>query len=98
MVKACQTHLMDYTAVDKEEYRSLLKDWRWKERRREILERDDYTCQRCYADRSDDVMLNVHHRYYIEGHKPWEYPDDALVTLCEECHRKEHENNDIDVY
>lgn len=36
--------------------------------------------------------LNVHHKYYIRGKKPWEYPDDeALVTLCEDCHKKRHE-------
>lgn len=26
--------------------------------------------------------LNVHHHYYINGKKPWEYPDEALLTLC----------------
>ena len=35
--------------------------------------------------------LNVHHRYYVTGLKPWEYDDDALVTLCQECHQKRHE-------
>jgi 5-methylcytosine-specific restriction endonuclease McrA len=84
--------------MNKEEYNSLLQDWRWKKRRREILERDNYTCQECYADRSDDVILNVHHKYYIDGYMPWEYPDEALITLCEDCHRMEHEYNDIDVY
>ena len=84
--------------MDKKEYGILLKDWRWKERRSEILQRDDYTCQRCYADRSDDVLLNVHHKYYIEGRMPWDYPDDALVTLCEECHKREHQENEIEIY
>ena len=35
--------------------------------------------------------LNVHHKYYILGKKPWEYEDNALVTLCENCHHKRHE-------
>jgi hypothetical protein len=30
--------------------------------------------------------LHVHHRYYLRGKKPWEYDDDALTTLCEDCH------------
>lgn len=38
------------------------------------------------------VGLNVHHKYYIQGHKPWEYENDALVTLCEDCHKRWHEN------
>ena len=41
--------------------------------------------------------LNVHHEYYINGHKPWEYEDQALVTLCEECHGKRHKS-DIPIY
>ena len=36
--------------------------------------------------------LNVHHTYYIKGHKPWEYEDEALVALCEDCHKKRHES------
>jgi 5-methylcytosine-specific restriction endonuclease McrA len=38
------------------------------------------------------VGLNVHHKYYIQGHKPWDYKDDALVTLCEDCHKRWHED------
>ena len=26
--------------------------------------------------------LNVHHKYYVLGKKPWEYDKDALETLC----------------
>lgn len=37
--------------------------------------------------------LNIHHKYYVEGKKPWEYPNDALVTLCEDCHQKIHEGS-----
>lgn len=84
--------------MTKDEYRELLQDWRWKERRSEILERDDYTCQMCGADSSDGVLLNVHHRYYIEGNMPWEYDDDALVTLCDDCHREVHDRGLIEIY
>ena len=42
--------------------------------------------------------LNVHHKYYMQGLKPWEYPDDALVTLCEDCHKKRHQESTIPVY
>lgn len=42
--------------------------------------------------------LNVHHTYYIEGKKPWEYEDSALVTLCENCHKKRHEETPTPVY
>lgn len=39
--------------------------------------------------------LNVHHKYYIRGKNPWEYPDDAFVTLCDKCHQKRHQNGSI---
>ena len=42
--------------------------------------------------------LNIHHTYYIEGHKPWEYDNEALVTLCEDCHKKRHETSDAPLY
>lgn len=41
---------------------------------------------------SDFKTLNVHHKYYIKGHKAWEYEDDALVTLCTECHSSIHKD------
>ena len=42
--------------------------------------------------------LNVHHTYYTRGSKPWEYENDALVTLCEDCHKKRHETSQIPLY
>lgn len=35
--------------------------------------------------------LNIHHKKYIKGRKPWEYDADSLVTLCEDCHHNIHE-------
>lgn len=35
--------------------------------------------------------LNVHHKYYVNGLKPWEYDNKALITLCSDCHQKRHE-------
>jgi hypothetical protein len=50
------------------------------------MERDNFSCQNCLAN---DKTLNVHHKIYHKGRKPWEYEDRELVTLCEECHEKE---------
>jgi len=72
------------------EYRAKFKDPRWQKKRLKIMELDNFECQRC--DESDRT-LNVHHRYYEYGKSPWDYPDLALVTLCEECH--EAETSDI---
>ena len=43
-----------------------------------------------YFNQSRLKGLNVHHKYYIKGKAPWEYEDDALITLCEDCHKKAH--------
>lgn len=47
------------------------------------MSRDEFTCQSC-ADGTK--TLNVHHKFYKKGAKPWEYDASALVTLCEDCH------------
>jgi len=32
----------------------------------------------------------VHHKSYIAGHKPWQYPYEMCHTLCSGCHAAEH--------
>jgi len=34
--------------------------------------------------------LHVHHEYYQDNTLPWDYPDDALRTLCWMCHEELH--------
>jgi hypothetical protein len=41
--------------------------------------------------------LHVHHKYYQSGLLPWEYPNEALTTLCFICHEDLHENETIPV-
>lgn len=42
--------------------------------------------------------LHVHHKYYKLGLKPWEYPDEALISLCWQCHMKLHEFELVPVF
>jgi len=65
----------------------MYRDSRWQRKRLEIMERDGWTCRSCGA-KGEGVTLNVHHAYYEAGKKPWEYPNDAMVTWCEDCHKK----------
>lgn len=74
-------------------YWQLLQDPRWQKKRLEIFERDEFRCQFCGDKES---TLTVHHRFYIKGRSPWEYPDWALVTLCNECHDQDHSENPSD--
>jgi len=73
-------------------YSDKLKDPRWQKKRLLIMDRDNFTCQIC---NSDTETLNVHHLYYENGNMPWEYPEKALITLCEQCHSDEH---DLEVF
>ena len=72
------------------EYSEKLKDPRWQKKRLEILQRDNFTCQRC-----DDktTTLIVHHKDYLPKSEPWDYPDILLITLCEDCHNAELYND-----
>lgn len=73
------------------DYKEQIKSPKWQKRRLEILNRDNFTCQICG---STDRMLHVHHTYYEKGKKIWEYGDDQLITLCEDCHEYEHAIDD----
>ena len=41
--------------------------------------------------------LHVHHTYYQQNRYPWEYPNEALITLCWKCHSLEHEDKKVPV-
>lgn len=56
-------------------YSDKLRDPRWQKRRLEIMQRDNFMCRECY---DSTKMLAVHHRYYVPGREPWEYPDFSL--------------------
>lgn len=68
-------------------YSEKLKDPRWQKRRLEIMSRDNFKCCDC---EESDKMLSVHHAYYVSGRDPWNYPEWALQTLCNECHKDRH--------
>lgn len=59
----------------------------WQRKRLEIMQRDGFRCQSCKSDR---ITLNVHHKVYIKGREPWDYPNDNFQTLCVVCHEKHH--------
>lgn len=81
-------------------YDDLLKTDEWKNKRDKILKRDNYTCKHCGKTNG---ILQVHHKYYNvypngTRPKPWDYPDDVLITLCDDCHKRVHQNKKIKTY
>lgn len=62
----------------------------WSRFRAEVLRLDGYTCTRCGKGEASGVKLHVHHKQYLPGHKPWDYPHDMCEVLCAGCHAAEH--------
>jgi hypothetical protein len=67
------------------DYTTKLRDPRWKSKRKEILDRDGHECVDC----QERTHLEVHHLWYEHGKEPWECPDEALIVLCDICHKEE---------
>ena len=74
-----------------QEYSKLLKDPLWLQKRNIIIQRDNNQCVICGSNKK----LQVHHKFYREGCLPWEYENEVLVTLCQDCHYKEHAKKDF---
>ncbi len=72
-------------------YWQKLKDPRWQRKKNSILERAGYECSNCGAD---DKTLHAHHRIYRKNTEPWDYEDEVLSCLCEDCHKNEHIERD----
>lgn len=68
-------------------YWELLRRPEWQRKRLEMMDAANFECEHCGEK---EKTLNVHHKYYTKGAEPWDYPDNALVCLCEDCHGKWH--------
>jgi len=69
---------------------------KWKKTKTEVLERDNYTCQKCGKTAKellrDDVDLHVHH-IVPRSEGGAEYNKNNLIVLCGLCHADIHSNN-----
>jgi len=54
------------------------------------MELDGAACVKCGRTAAGGVTLQVHHKKYIAGKAPWEYPLELCETLCKRCHAAEH--------
>jgi len=66
----------------KKAYSKLLKNEKW------VNYKKDEKCLLCNS--TDNLQL--HHTFYIKDAfwKPWEYPKQSIVTLCDKCHMQVH--------
>src|SRR3989344_7250414 len=52
--------------------------------RKKVLERDDFTCQKCKLENETGKLLQIHHitPTYLKGKDEI----NNLITLCKDCH------------
>lgn len=54
--------------------------------------------QNSYQDENSWLVipgLNVHHKFYVKNRMAWDYDDAALTTLCADCHKDLHQNEEV---
>ncbi|UCS94356.1 hypothetical protein KZP23_04820 [Echinicola marina] len=61
----------------------------WHKFAKTVRIRDGNKCLKCHRQ-EPIVSLQVHHKIYKPGLKPWEYPLSDCITLCKGCHAREH--------
>jgi len=64
----------------------LVRGRKWRERRRLVLERDNYECSEC----GSDLDLHVHHIKPVSKFPELVNELSNLITLCEHCHYQLH--------
>jgi len=72
-------------------YSEKLRDPRWQRKRLELFQRDNFKCRRCGDSKKE---IQIHHLVYRKGLQPWEYPENAMITLCVVCHKEAEELRD----
>jgi thymidylate synthase (FAD) len=60
---------------------------------REALRVGNYICARCFADKTKDNPLNVHHLKPWAGNPLLRFELSNVVVLCRKCHRYVHSKN-----
>lgn len=75
-------------------YETLMRDWRWLKFSDELKERRGYECEICGLERSETRCLQAHHLGYLSNRLPWEYPDEKMLVVCDECHHNIHDHAD----
>ena len=56
-----------------------------------------------YVRNPKGAILDIHHQYYKQNSNgiffnPWDYDDNALITVCRPCHKTIHEKKCIPVF
>lgn len=77
-------------AIRQGNVRKFYKSREWKYKRRQILQRDNYECQRCKREGKYSKGVVAHHIKHLNNRPDLALTDNNLETLCEACHNIEH--------
>lgn len=69
-----------------ESYRLFYTTQAWKNKRAEILRRDNHECQMCKVLCKYEVATDVHHILNLRDNYDKRLDNDNLISLCHECH------------
>lgn len=62
----------------------------WRKKRLQILERDNFECQKCKRKGKFSKATCVHHKKPLKEYPELALDDDNLESLCDYCHNEEH--------
>ena len=69
------------------------KSIEYRQWRKQVFEKDNYTCQNCFKKKEVSGKLHAHHLYYYSIFKELRYAVKNGMTLCTNCHAKLHAKN-----
>lgn len=49
-----------------------------------------FSAEEIFKKSDKPYFMQVHHKFYILNSLPWQYSEDALITLCNWCHLELH--------
>ena len=62
----------------------------WKRKRKQVLERDNWECQKCKERGGYSKATTVHHIKHLTDRPDLALTGSNLVSLCSTCHNEEH--------
>lgn len=77
-------------AIKQGDVSKFYKSSEWKDKRRQILRRDNYECQRCKREGRFSRATTVHHIKHLIDYPELALDDENLESLCDACHNLEH--------
>lgn len=79
--------------INDPETNKFYKTYKWQQKRKEILNRDNYECQVCKSKGRFHIGECVHHKKELKLYPELAMDNDNLITLCNRCHNLIHEKH-----